>query len=137
MDVIGLFSELEPGHPHLRSIRDFVGQLTEADQQLVLKYLDDNAGMVMCWMGLTRDPLSPEGRRVYGPSVCSDGRWIWREDLRYFVGQYRIGLPEAFLEHVRSAGGVFSTPDEELRVKFDQIMATYERAERHGEALGY
>lgn len=137
MHVIGLFRELEEGHPHLRSITEFVGHLTTADQRLVLTYLEGDQSMVMTWMGLTKDPLSPDGRRVYGPSICSDTNWIWREDLRYFVEQYRIGLPEAFLEHVRARGGVYRTSDEDLRLHFDQIMATYEGARSRGEALEY
>jgi hypothetical protein len=32
----------------------------------------------------------------------SDGDWVWRQDLAYFVERYRIRLPEEFLRHVRS-----------------------------------
>ncbi|WP_157183819.1 hypothetical protein [Nocardia takedensis] len=39
-----------------------------------------------------------------GPSLMSDGRWIWRVDSIHYLSRYSLSIPEEFLHHVREAG---------------------------------
>jgi len=31
--------------------------------------------------------------------LLTDGHWTWRNDLAYYVENYRIGLPDEFIQH--------------------------------------
>ncbi|GAB2721962.1 hypothetical protein [Nocardia thraciensis] len=36
-----------------------------------------------------------------GPSLISDGEWIWRIDSAYYLENYSLDIPQEFLERVR------------------------------------
>ncbi|MEV5803307.1 hypothetical protein [Streptomyces collinus] len=59
-------------------------------------------------MELTTDVIGGAFRVPGGSSVLTDGQYVWREDLAWYVEQYNIDLPRDFLETARSHG--FRTP---------------------------
>ncbi|MFD8426770.1 hypothetical protein [Streptomyces coelicoflavus] len=37
-------------------------------------------------------------------SLLTDGSWLWRDDLAYYVAAYHLALPEAFRAHAGELG---------------------------------
>ena len=84
--------------PSINKLRDGLDTETAV---LVSKYLEDGVDVVDA-MEATQDPYD---KKIYipgGSSLKSDGYWVWRKDLSYFVKMYRISLPQDFIEHVLS-----------------------------------
>ncbi|MCF2435152.1 hypothetical protein LV779_13180 [Streptomyces thinghirensis] len=53
-------------------------------------------------MGAQTDVLDPDGPTLVGNgSLFTDGIWLWREDLSYYVARYHLALPREFVAHVR------------------------------------
>ncbi|MGW0412330.1 hypothetical protein ACWERI_27760 [Streptomyces collinus] len=59
-------------------------------------------------MELTTDVIGGAFRVPGGSSVLTDGQYVWREDLAWYVERYNIDLPQDFLEIARRHG--FRTP---------------------------
>ncbi|MEE1930954.1 hypothetical protein V1J52_22710 [Streptomyces sp. TRM 70351] len=54
------------------------------------------------------------GRYVIGgDSIVTDGEWVWRRDLGFYVRRYHVRLPEEFLNRVRSFGYTVPLVDDE------------------------
>ncbi|MFJ2900724.1 hypothetical protein ACIO87_38490 [Streptomyces sp. NPDC087218] len=67
---------------------------------------------VLSVMGSSTDVLG-SGRTVLGgDSVLSDGEWIWRGDLWFYVRTHHVELPGEFLAHVRLHGHLVPAGDE-------------------------
>ncbi|MEU6561081.1 hypothetical protein [Nocardia nova] len=37
-----------------------------------------------------------------GPSLISDGTWLWRIDSIHYLRNYSLDIPQEFLDHVRT-----------------------------------
>ncbi|WP_192581016.1 hypothetical protein [Micromonospora noduli] len=79
-------------------------------------------------MGAEIDVLGSGRHLVGGASVLTDGEWLWRDDLRYYLATYRVQLPTEFLETVR--GNDYRVPE----LRGDQLRVVGEEATR---ILGY
>ncbi|MFD7685296.1 hypothetical protein [Streptomyces sp. NPDC059781] len=59
------------------------------------------------------DVLDPAAPNMTGiGSLITDGTWLWREDLPYYIARYHVSLPDRFLERVRSLNYVAPTVPE-------------------------
>ncbi|PJE98247.1 hypothetical protein CUT44_08235 [Streptomyces carminius] len=54
-------------------------------------------------MGVTEDVLGSRETVLGGGSVYTDGEWIWRGDLGFYLLRYHLRLPDEFTEKVRTA----------------------------------
>ncbi|MFE4702008.1 hypothetical protein ACFRIC_33565 [Streptomyces sp. NPDC056738] len=75
----------------------------EPDEAAVLGYLRGGAGI---WSETSAgaDVLDPGGPVMTGiGSLYTDGSWVWRQDLAYYLGTYHVSLPPDFLAHVRDS----------------------------------
>lgn len=101
--TVGFFTELAPGwgFPAEGSITDAVRDFGVADESRVVSYLRGGA-WIWAEMGAERDVLDPEGPTlVSAGSLCTDGAWVWREDLSYYLATYHLALPDDFVTRVR------------------------------------
>lgn len=103
---VGFYAELSPGWgmPVDGSIRDAVRSAGEPDEGRIVEYLRRGTGL---WSEMSAGPdvLDPEGPVLTGTgSLRTDGTWLWREDLRYYLSTYHLALPAEFLAHVRRLG---------------------------------
>lgn len=104
MKVVARFSELEDQHG-LPSLENSRGQLRADIAERVAGYLRGGVPIEDC-MEAVSDPLAGKKQSelrnkellLGGPSVLTDGEWFWRQDLAYFVENYRVGLPGEFIE---------------------------------------
>ncbi|WP_283150480.1 hypothetical protein [Silvimonas soli] len=133
MRVIGLFRELGGQiDASTKSIYSMLGQLPQDEMVPVVRYLRSGVP-VFDIMEATIDPLDRVTHISGGPSLVSDGTWIWRNDLVYFVEKYRIGLPADFVLYASQAV-VFNGEVALVTGKWEQILQLYERAEKTGES---
>jgi len=128
MRVIGLFRELVwPENARLPSIHASKGALAEDMVMPVLMYLSMGTDVIDV-MEATRDPFDHAKYISGGPSLTTDGEWVWRYDLEHYVRLYRLGLPEEFLARVRR---VQTEPVQKMSVKevISEVLDTYRAAE--------
>ncbi|MGK0361673.1 MAG: hypothetical protein ACI9U2_003991 [Bradymonadia bacterium] len=105
-EALGAFAELEAeGGPHLPRLLDALGQLATADVARVLDHLRAGVGVVDS-MEMCVDPLDPGTSHPGGSGLLTDSRWVWRQDLAYYVERYKVGLPPAFIEIARAGAPV-------------------------------
>lgn len=60
-----------------------------------------------------------------GPSLVSDGEWIWRIDSVHYLQNYELEIPGEFLDHVRERN---YRPDGGVDVadpRFDAAISAY------------
>ena len=60
-----------------------------------------------------------------GPSLISDGEWLWRVDSIYYLSNYALDIPDDFLEHVRSQDYRPSSDIDVSDESFDAAISAY------------
>ena len=130
MKVVGIYRELTADHnPSLDSICSSAGLLSIDQSQVIVRYLE--AGVpVFDVMESTIDPFDGKTRIDGGPSLISDGIWVWRNDLAYFVQKYRIGLSPEFVAHAVSLEPPGGEESQAIVAKWEDALAAYEKAEQ-------
>ncbi|MFF0678781.1 hypothetical protein ACFYVW_09340 [Streptomyces tendae] len=105
INPVGFFSELSPGWdlPESGSIREAVRSSGETDEAGIVSYLL-NGTEIWSEMSAGPDVLDPDGQLLTGiGSLYTDGEWIWRGDLSYYVSRHHIALPDQFVTRIRNA----------------------------------
>lgn len=80
----------------------------------VIAYLRKGAPLAAS-PGPVRDVLNPSRGFAGTASVLTDGTWVWRDDLPYYVEHYAIALRDEFLRHVEQLGYVVPSLTDEAR----------------------
>ncbi|MFF3518677.1 hypothetical protein [Streptomyces sp. NPDC002573] len=103
MKILGFYAELwdeRAGTPD-GPVRDFVREAPEPDEQRILAYL--KAGHeILSVMGKSDDVLGSGEQILGGDSLFTDGAWVWRGDLRFYLHGYHVALPVEFLQSIRA-----------------------------------
>ncbi|WP_030302810.1 hypothetical protein [Streptomyces katrae] len=105
------------------SVRDLVRESGEADESALLEYLDGGYE-ILSFMGSVNDVLGSDERILGGDNILTDGEWVWRGDLWFYVATYHLSLPDEFLQQVRSHRYVMPEVSREDR------LAVYEEVRR-------
>ncbi|MGC4856695.1 hypothetical protein ACLQ24_25810 [Micromonospora sp. DT4] len=111
----------------MESIHAHVNATPLPDAVQVEDYLRHGHGLIDV-MGAEIDVLGSGRHLVGGASVLTDGEWLWRDDLRFYLATYRVQLPTEFLATVR--GNDYRVP----ALRGDQLQLAGEEATR---ILGY
>ena len=108
-----MFVELgQTRHPEpVQSIADHLGAGPLEDAGQVTEYLD-NGYVLIDMMDVERDVLDPEQQILSGSSILTDGEWLWRQDLSYYVRRHHVSLPPEFLAVIRERHHTMPTVDE-------------------------
>jgi hypothetical protein len=53
-------------------------------------------------MGAPEDKLGPGRQILGGDSLYTDGKWLWRGDLYFYVESHYVALPDEFVAYIRS-----------------------------------
>jgi hypothetical protein len=103
MKTAGFFRELgpEPVEVYAESIHAHLAPEPLPDIDRVLRYLQDGHDLIDV-MGAEPDVLGSGQHLAGGASIMTDGEWIWREDLRFYVATYHVQLPDDFLASIRA-----------------------------------
>ncbi|MFJ6016686.1 hypothetical protein [Streptomyces sp. NPDC092952] len=102
MMIVDFFQELWPpsfGTPR-GSIHDFLAPEPYEDAERIAQYLR-RGHEIFSVMGTSEDVLGSGHTVLGGDSILSDGKWIWRGDLWFYVRTHHVELPAEFLAHVR------------------------------------
>jgi hypothetical protein len=102
LKILGFFAELWPdfaGTPAGRTA-DFVQTDAASDEAALTDYLRSGYELLSV-MGVARDVLGSDERILGGDSLFTDGEWIWRGDLWFYLRKYHVRLPEEFIARVR------------------------------------
>jgi hypothetical protein len=112
MKLAGMFIELgrlRPPTPQ-PSIRDHVGAPLP-DVEAVADYLGGGHELITA-MDLSRDVFDESRDVMNGSSIRTDGEWLWRDDLAYYVSRHDVALPEEFLRAIRDRNYVVPDLDD-------------------------
>src|SRR3954464_4053302 len=98
----GMFVELgQTRHPDPpQYIADHIGAEPLEDADQVTQYLS-NGYLLIDMMDVERDVLDPEQEILNGSSILTDGEWLWRQDLSYYVRRHHVALPPDLLAAIR------------------------------------
>lgn len=96
---VGFFAELV-GREHAPRLKGAREKLDVATAAAMVAYLRSGK-MLSVGAGSFDDVLEPSHRRVVPIGVLTDGKWMWRSDLAYYVERYRVELPSEFVEDAR------------------------------------
>lgn len=97
---VGFFSENNLSMADNGSIKDFLVSTEQIDysKNTVLKYLERGKKEAVCpkpvYDILTNELISNHF------TVFTDGEYVWKSDLAYYVKNYELSLPQDFLDKV-------------------------------------
>ncbi|QKW51357.1 hypothetical protein [Streptomyces buecherae] len=104
MRVLGYYRECwRAGTPDL-SIRDFVRVQAGEGEDMILSYFR-GASTLFAAMGVSVDVLGTSEQVIGGDSIQTDGEWVWRKDLGFYVSAYHVELPYGFVHRVNAHEG--------------------------------
>ncbi|MFE1770254.1 hypothetical protein [Streptomyces sp. NPDC059008] len=113
MKILGHYQELwleRAGTPDGK-LQDFTQETGEPDENRIVQYLRAGEELFSA-MGTVSDVLGSDERILGGDSVLTDGEWIWRGDLWFYLSRYHVRLPDDFLSRVREHGYALPVVDE-------------------------
>jgi hypothetical protein len=98
--VAGDFHELPLSRPEAPSIRWAVRAQAGDDEAQLLSYLRAGAPLAEN-LTIVPDVLGPEGAIIGQLDLRTDGQWVWRSDLAFYVEHYHVAVDPRFLAHAR------------------------------------
>ncbi|MEU8896231.1 hypothetical protein [Nocardia sp. NPDC048505] len=101
LNTVGIYREMYRSKGHLPSLRESQATQALGDQQEILQYMR-SATPVFDVLEDVVDIVNNSTMIPSGPSLISDGQWIWRVDSIHYLSSYRLAFPEAFVQHVRA-----------------------------------
>lgn len=124
MQILGCCSELWPSSPEATSsIRSFVAGVPQPNESEIASYLR-SGHVLFASMGVVDDVLGSGENIMGGGSLFTDGEWVWRGDLWFYVSRYHVVLPDDFRAKVDSLGyDVPSVEQERLMALTDELQA--------------
>lgn len=124
MKALGFFKEFEVGKNDAsdRSMIDVLRVAPGWREDEVVSYLESGIPLVDI-MESTVNALGGAAHIRGGSSIMTDGTWVWRLDLAYYVRNYHLQLDEDFLMHASGAGFRIKEPDREtLRLLAEVVL---------------
>ncbi|MEV0296679.1 hypothetical protein [Nocardia sp. NPDC050710] len=104
LNTVGIYREMYRNpKAHLPSLREARATQPLTDRQEILRYMR-SATPVFDVLEDVVDLVNNTTVIPSGPSLISDGVWIWRVDSIHYLANYHFDFPEAFLFHVRNVG---------------------------------
>src|SRR6266581_3349728 len=103
MQRAGFFRELPHGDPDASSLHGLMRDQAMPYVDRVLFYLEA-APTLIATGSMVDDVLNPSQEGVAREEIATDGEWLWPRDLAYYVKQYNVDLPGAFVQHMRDRG---------------------------------
>ncbi len=101
---VGFFEELRHGRPDGSRLKEAVSPSAwHPEMARITSYLV-RGSVLRASPGLVRDVLAEGSPVIGGLQILTDGTWAWPSDLAYYVEQYHVRLPEAFVEHMAKFG---------------------------------
>lgn len=107
--IVGEFHELPHSRPDAPSIRWAVRALPAQHDAQLLAYLDAGAVLEES-LAIVPDVLGAEGEVIGRLQLRTDGHWVWRSDLAFYVKHYHVAVEPRFLEHAGRRHWIYPSP---------------------------
>jgi hypothetical protein len=121
IENVGFFRELPHGDAQGPSLREDVGKGDFEVRDQVAIYLA--GGAILAATGeRVFDVLKAEREDVGALALQTDGRWVWPADLTYYVAEYNVLLPVAFVDWMRSSGWVAPRLSVDELVRIEKVL---------------
>jgi hypothetical protein len=117
----GVWMESGAAHEKCPSIRDFIDKQSPDyhDKDQLAKYLE--TAQVVATTSRLRFPCVLTGKKFVGSlSYRTNGKWLWPDDLAYYVREHHVRLPTKMVEAIRQSA--YKTP-----VVSDETISNLER----------
>jgi hypothetical protein len=108
----GYWSEYGQAYGRCPSIKEFVcAEVSRSyDREMLRKYLTE----AQCIAATSRmnfvNPFTGTYPFHGSLGVCTDGEWVWYDDLPFYIEEHDLAIPTKFLEHIK-ANGYIPPPD--------------------------
>ena len=117
---IGFYREMSQGKETDPSIHDVVKKGDSTLVEKICSYLS-NGTTVIVSPGTTMDVIDETAGVAGTGSSCTDGIWLWPDDLSYYVKKYNIALPDDFINTMKvnkwnNPGGDIDLSNEDLTI---------------------
>lgn len=103
IENVGFFRELPHGDAQGPSLQESIGGGDVEVRDRIASYLA-NGSILATTSDHVFDVLRAEPVNAGWLAIQTDGRWVWPADLAYYVTEYNVLLPIAFVDWVRAAG---------------------------------
>ncbi|WP_435972846.1 protein kinase domain-containing protein [Streptomyces sp. Qhu_M48] len=101
---VGLYRQMYEGWlDHLPSIHEARTGHVLDDRAQVIAYMKTEAFAAFDYMSAIHDLLDQKSYIPGGPSLHTDGVWVWRTDSIHYFENHQLEIPEDFLRHVRGS----------------------------------
>ncbi len=98
---IGFYREMSSGRETDDSIFDNVDKQGNDMILKICKYLESGI-LIVISPGGVEDIIDSNNGIIATPSLYTDGKWIWPEELSYYVKNYKLKLPQEFVNYMIS-----------------------------------
>jgi hypothetical protein len=98
----GVWMETAPVYGKCPSINDFIEKtsIDYQDKEQIAVYLE--TAQVVATTSRLRFPCVLTGKKFSGSlSYRTDGKWLWPDDLAYYVREHHVRLPDKMVETIR------------------------------------
>ena len=116
---VGYYKEMPQGKETSQSIHEVVKKGDSADVVRICEYLNNGAVLVSS-PGITVDVIDESAGAVGTGSACTDGTWLWPDDLSHYVKKYNIKLPDEFIDTMRNNN--WNNPGKNMDVGDEHII---------------
>ncbi|BDI29296.1 hypothetical protein CCAX7_13470 [Capsulimonas corticalis] len=94
-----MFSEFEDNDSSNSSIAKFISTEEMLNEIDIVNYLENGIPLIVC-PGPASDLIEPKNGIIGTRHILTDGVWMWRSDLQYYVRKYHLVLPAEFIQHM-------------------------------------
>lgn len=97
---IGFFSENSLSMADIGSIKEFLSKNVNYDKNKIIDYLNKGKKEAVCprfiYDAITNEQIATSF------TVYTDGEYVWKSDLQYYIRKYNIILPSDFISKIQS-----------------------------------
>ena len=100
VNTVGYYKEMTEAKENAESILSFINKCNIEEIENICNYLDSGVALIVV-PGISEDVINPEKGNAGVLSEYTDGTWLWRGDLSYYVKNYNLKLPDEFIETMK------------------------------------
>ena len=94
---VGFYKEMSHGKDTDDSIFNYINKENDDLVPDICNYLENGVVFIVS-PGVVEDVINSDNGGIATPSIYTDGKWLWPEDLSYYVKNYKLKLPKEFVD---------------------------------------
>lgn len=94
---VGFYKEMEHGKETDDSILEHINKESDDFVSNICNYLESGVVFIVS-PGTVTDVINEDNGAIATPSIYTDGKWVWPEDLSYYVKNYKLRIPKEFVD---------------------------------------